>query len=117
MIDVSDGLVTDLGHVAAESQVGARVDVDTLPVSDATRAVARALGVDPLGWALSGGEDYELLFTAAPERAADRARRVTEPSGTPVHRIGEARPRDEGLRFLDRSGRAHAVRPGFDHFG
>ena len=79
--------------------------------------MARALGADPLEWAMSGGEDYELLFAAAPERAADLARRVTERTGTPVHRIGEVRPRDEGLRFLDRSGRAHAVRPGFDHFG
>jgi thiamine-monophosphate kinase len=97
--------------------VGARVDVDTLPVNEATRAVARALGVDPLGWALSGGEDYELLFTAAPDRAADLARTVTERTGTPVHRIGEVRPPDEGVRFLDRNGRPHVVEPGFDHFG
>jgi thiamine-monophosphate kinase len=117
MIDLSDGLVTDLGHIAAESRVGARVDVDALPVSEATRAVARALGVDPLGWALSGGEDYELLFTAAPDHAVDLARRVTERTGTPVHRIGEVRPRDEGVRFIDRAGRPRAVQPGFDHFG
>jgi thiamine-monophosphate kinase len=117
MIDLSDGLVTDLGHIAAESRVGARVDVDALPVSEATRVVARALGVDPLGWALSGGEDYELLFTAAPDHATDLARMVTERIGTPVHRIGEVRPPGEGVRFLDQGGRPHAVQPGFDHFG
>ncbi len=117
MIDLSDGLVTDLGHIAAESGVGAQVDVDALPVSDATRAVARAFGVDPLRWALSGGEDYELLFTATPDRATDLARAVTDRTGTPVHRIGEVRPRDEGVRFVDRAGRPHAVQPGFDHFG
>jgi thiamine-monophosphate kinase len=117
MIDVSDGLVTDLGHIAAESGVGARIDVDALPLSAATRAVALALGRDPLRWALSGGEDYELLFTAVADRAGDVARAVAEGTGTPVHRIGEVRPPGEGVRFLDRGGRPHAVEPGFDHFG
>jgi thiamine-monophosphate kinase len=117
MIDVSDGLVTDLGHIAAESRVGGRIDVDALPVSEATRAVAAALGRDPLRWALSGGEDYELLFTAAADRADEVVRAVTDRTGTPVHRIGDVRPPGEGVRFLDRSGRPHAVEPGFDHFG
>jgi thiamine-monophosphate kinase len=117
MIDLSDGLVTDLGHIATESRVGARVDVDALPVSEATRAAAAAVGADPLAWALSGGEDYELLFTAAPDRSADLARHVTERTGTPVRRIGEMRPPAEGVQFVDRSGRPRPVTPGFDHFG
>jgi len=117
MIDLSDGLVSDLGHIAAESRVGARVELDLIPVSDATRLVADAQGVDPLRWALSGGEDYELLFTAEPGRAAELAHLVTARTGTPVHRIGEVRPAAEGVRFVDRQGRARAVAPGFDHFG
>jgi thiamine-monophosphate kinase len=97
--------------------VGARVDLGAIPLSESTRAVARAVGVDPLGWALSGGEDYELLFTAAPDHTADLIRLVTERLGTPVHRIGEMRPAADGVRFLDQDGRTRAVDPGFDHFG
>jgi thiamine-monophosphate kinase len=116
MIDLSDGLATDLGHIAAESRVGARVRLASLPVSDATRAAARALREEAWTWAVSGGEDYELLFTAAPDRADALAARVTAETGTRVTRIGEVRPAGEGVVFLDEAGQPVAVRPGFEHF-
>lgn len=68
MIDVSDGLLIDLSRVCDESGVGARVDLKTLPISSNMKRTSRALGIDPFGLATSGGEDYELLFTASPKK-------------------------------------------------
>lgn len=64
MIDVSDGLGGDLGHVAAQSGVDVILDPDRLPISEALSAFAAAEGLDPVALALSGGEDYELAFTS-----------------------------------------------------
>lgn len=71
MIDLSDGLAADLGHLAEDNRLGAIALADSLPLSPALDALARASGHDPLAWALHGGEDYELLLTAPPDCAAD----------------------------------------------
>jgi len=116
MIDLSDGLVTDLGHVCEESLVGARVDADRVPVSSAARRVAAALDGDARAWATGGGEDYELLFTCEP-RAWDRIRHGLEnATGRLPQAIGEIADRAAGVTFVDAAGRPVALARGFEHF-
>ena len=123
-IDVSDGFLGDLGHVLKASSLGACIDTDIainlLAIkADSTKASA---GFDPkiddskaLQWVLAGGDDYELVFTAA-EADRHRVAQAAAQSATPVTRIGrtEATP---GIRLVD--GRGESVSghfPSFDHF-
>ena len=109
-IDLSDGLVGDLSHVLQRSRVGATLAVDELPCSPWLARQAPALRHECL---FSGGDDYELLFTAADEAAVQRA---AAEAGVAVRCIGriEAQP---GLRGVDAQGRPVALpQRGFDHF-
>jgi thiamine-monophosphate kinase len=111
-IDLSDGLVGDLGHVLRRSGVGARVDVDALP-----RSAVLALQPEPLQHEclLAGGDDYELLFTAARERRAAVAEAGLR-AGVPVTRCG-AIEAGGGLCLVDGRGQALSARfGGYDHF-
>ena len=111
-IDLSDGLIGDLGHVLARSQVGARIDVDVLPCSDvmtrqslATRRLCQ----------IAGGDDYELLFTASASRT-EQVRAAATRAGVQVRPIGviTAQP---GLALHDAQGDDVAnTYSGFDHF-
>lgn len=70
MMDLSDGLATDLAHLCTASSVGAEVWAQQLPGQDVLVQAARLTDDDPVQWAIGGGEDFELLFTAAPEAQA-----------------------------------------------
>jgi len=111
-IDVSDGLLGDLAHVLRRSNVGAEVWADALPRSTALSAM-------PLAWqrecTLAGGDDYELVFTAAPQRAAQVAE-AARSAQIAVTRIGRM-VSTVGLRLLDRDQQLLANHFGsFDHF-
>jgi len=116
MIDLSDGLVTDLAHLAEESAVGARINLARLPLSASVRRVATACGGDPLAWATSGGEDYELLFTCGAAAWERLARGLTGVTGRLPHAIGEIVDAAQGTTFLDPDGHPVALAPGFEHF-
>jgi len=112
-LDISDGLVGDLGHILAASQVGATLEVDALPAGP-------VLARQPREWrrrfTVAGGDDYELCFAA---RREDREAVIAAglSSGTPVTRVGTI-DAQAGLRFVDASGAAVALQvQGWDHFG
>jgi thiamine-monophosphate kinase len=118
-IDISDGLVADLGHVCEISRLFADVEVPRVPLSAAART---AIGNDParLEAALTGGDDYEILFTA-PAEAADRVERLSQLSGVPITAIGrmrEAPPETTGpVTLRDAEGRPMTIaREGWRHF-
>ena len=111
-IDVSDGLLGDLAHVLRRSGVGAELQVDALPRSDVLAALPEALQRD---CTLAGGDDYELVFSAAPGDAA-RVAAAARSAQVAVTRIGRLHA-DAGLRLIDRHGRPVAHTFGsFDHF-
>ena len=111
-LDVSDGLVQDAGHLCERSSVGIRIEAARVPTSDGARRTAEALGTNPLPWALGGGEDFELLFTAAAGQVAALQGSVE----TPVTVIGEVVPGD-AVEVLDEDGRVVPVLSrGWDHF-
>jgi len=112
MIDVSDGFAADLGHLCAASGAGAVVDAGRLPLVDVT---GLPLQLDPLGLALSGGEDYELCFTIAPDRAERAAAEVESRTGTRIHLVGEVREEAEGMVLVRDGERRPLVAAGWDH--
>ncbi len=114
MIDVSDGLLQDLGHLCKASGVGAVVREEALPLSRAYRAL---VGKDGVGYALAGGEDYELLFCAR-RRDRQRLQKIRHRLGVAITRIGECVPRRQGIKVLNRKGAPRAISAaGYNHFG
>ena len=110
-IDISDGLLSDIAHICEESQVGARISIDKIPIHP---MVAGAFGEEALDFALAGGEDYELLFTARKNIAELVKKRL----GCQVTMIGEVAAKEPGVvTLLDKDGNPVTwQQKGWDHF-
>lgn len=119
MVDVSDGLAADIGHICNASGVGAEIHETELPINSACREAALAAGKSAVDWALHGGEDYELLFTAASENAAEIRRVLKEKTGTCCRVIGEIIGGAACVQILGSDGKRNTAGSGsggWDHF-
>ncbi len=111
MIDVSDGLASDLLHICTQSQVGAVIEEDLVPIKEETKLLALDFKIAPITCALSGGEDYELLFTADP-KDLEKIKYLPD-----ISIIGEVLPEEKGVH-LQTSGKKQVpiIAQGWNHF-
>ncbi len=115
-IDISDGLSGDLRHICQESHVGVELDLGALPLSQGCRAYAAARKLDPVDLALTGGEDYELLFTVSP-RYRPRLEQAAIDRGFSLTCIGIIHPRRFGMQALSTHGtRRRLANRSYEHF-
>ncbi len=98
MIDISDGLSSDLNHLCAASNVGALIDSSLFPIDSQVTELCGRRALDPLQLALHGGEDFELLFTVGPDEVGRLPRKV---DGTQITRIGEIKNQSDGVQIRE----------------
>ncbi len=115
-LDLSDGLSGDIKHLCQQSRVGALIQEANLPISPHLIAYAFKMRVDPLSWALHGGEEYELLFTVSPKKQ-HRLELAIKQLGIPATAIGVITPRRSGVQIAHQDGRTQKlVSQSYMHF-
>jgi thiamine-monophosphate kinase len=118
MMDLSDGLSTDLPRLCAASGVGARVRRAALPVAPALYDLQKILGTDPFDLAVHGGDDYELLATLPADAVEPALRKLGERFGTSLAEVGEVTDAAGSVVLVDDDGGERPLEPGgWDHFG
>ncbi|CAN5510772.1 thiamine-phosphate kinase [soil metagenome] len=113
MIDISDGLSSDLHHLCRESRVGAILESGKLPIDSRVAALCGRRALDPLMLALHGGEDFELLFAVSPENVPRLPSKV---DGIGLTEIGAIKPESEGIRVSEGSHLWNLKPEGWKHF-
>jgi thiamine-monophosphate kinase len=113
MIDISDGLSSDLNHLCAESKVGALIDASRIPIDPLVTELSGRRALDPLMLALHGGEDFELLFTVSPQNVARLPKKV---DGISICQIGEITIEPGKIRVAEKDRVWDLKAEGFNHF-
>ena len=115
-IDVSDGLSSDLGHICDQSRTGAKIFSRRVPVSPELESFSEQFGFDPVEFALSGGEDYTLLFTVSSGKIAALEDAYKETFGTELRIFGEMTDTGE-MQLVTGDGKTHTLAAsGWNHF-
>jgi thiamine-monophosphate kinase len=113
MIDISDGLSSDLAHLCEESRVGALLHSENIPTDKDVVTLCGRRALDPLSLALHGGEDFELLFTIRPEDVTRLPKRV---DGVEIFRLGEITDQRDKIQIAERNHVWDLQAEGFEHF-
>ena len=117
MIDISDGLASEVHHICEASGTGAELWANSIPLSHNVSQVAEFAGRKPHDLALYGGEDFELLFTCQPDKAASLTEDILSISDTPLTVVGRIVEMSRSITIEDTSGKAVSLKPrGYDHF-
>lgn len=111
MIDVSDGVASEVFHICTQSGVGAFIEESGVPIHPDAQMMALKFNLDPITCALSGGEDYELLFTIDP-KDVEKVRYLPD-----IYIMGEIVPKEDGIRLHTKGGNIHPLKAqGWQHF-
>lgn len=111
MIDVSDGIASEIFHICKQSEVGAFIEEESVPINQEAQLLAIKFNLDPITCALNGGEDYELLFTINP-KDLDKIKFLPD-----IFIIGEIVPQADGIKLHTKGGNIHNIKAqGWQHF-
>ena len=116
MMDISDGIASDLKHILNASDVSAKIEIQDIPISDLLKDVAKQNNWNALDMATSGGEDYELLLTISASNFDIVKRKFESQFNKPLIKIGNITNGDPVIHWDDNGNRIHLTSSGFNHF-